>query len=307
VSRDDGLFDEMPRFSRRRRAPAPLDDDTAARLIDGALDAGDAPPGYDTVVGVLAAAAAPPTAEELSGEPAAREAFATARQSGPPVRTTRRRGRAPALVASGLLIALLGGTAAAATGSLPGDLQGTAHDLLGGIGVDVPDRGHGAPDRSASGNGRSHGATPDATGSGDQTLTETAAAGLCNAYSSRSGRAQGTAFERLATAAAGTPGATDRERISAYCAGVTAHPPVPTEPPVVEPVPDPGSGSGNGGNSAGGTGNPANGNGNGGNSDGNANGGNAGGNANGGNAGGNGNANGGNAGGNGDGNGNGRP
>ena len=95
MSRDDGLFDEMPRSSRRRRAPAPLDDDTAARLIDGALDARDAPPGYGTVVGVLAAAAAPPTAEELSGETAAREAFATARQAGPHVQTVRRRGRVP--------------------------------------------------------------------------------------------------------------------------------------------------------------------------------------------------------------------
>ncbi len=265
------------------------------------------------MVGVLAAAAAPPTAEELSGETAAREAFATARQVGPPVQTVRRRGRAPALVAAGLLIALLGGTAAAATGSLPGNLQGMAHDLLGDIGVEVPDRGHAAVDRPASGNSRSRRSTPDANGSGDQTLTETAAAGLCNAYSSGSGRAQGTAFERLATAAAGTPGATDRERISAYCAGVTADPPVPSDPPTVEPVPDPGSGSGNGGNSGGGTGNPANGNGNGGNSAGGTgtpptegNGG-SNGNANGGNAGGNGNANGGNAGGNGDGNGNGRP
>jgi hypothetical protein len=302
VSGDDGLFDEMSYFSLRRRAPAPLDDDTATRLLDGALHAGDAPPGYAEVAGLLGAAAAPPTPTELAGEAAARAAFRETRQDAPPTETERRRRRAPVLVAAGLFLVLLSGTAvAAATGSLPGGMQGTAHDLLDGIGVSVPDRGHDAAGRAGSNDRRTDGGAGQADVPGDEELTAASASGLCQAYTSGAERKErATAFERLAAAAQDSPGASARERVASYCAVVATAHPATTVPPML--APDTTSGNGN---SGGGTGNPANGNGNGGNSGDNANGGNP--NANGGNPnanGGNPNANGGNPNANG---GNGRP
>jgi hypothetical protein len=61
---------------------APLDDDTAERLLRGRLAPEDAPTPYTEVARVLRAAAAPPTPRELAGHPAALAAFRTAQKGG---------------------------------------------------------------------------------------------------------------------------------------------------------------------------------------------------------------------------------
>jgi hypothetical protein len=77
----DGVFPtEMP--DDPRFGTAPLDDDTAERLLRGRLAPEDAPGPYTEVARVLRAAAAPPTPRELAGQPAALAAFRTAQRAG---------------------------------------------------------------------------------------------------------------------------------------------------------------------------------------------------------------------------------
>jgi hypothetical protein len=76
MSPDDGLPPEMPEDCGS--SIAPLDDDTAERLLTGRLHPCDAPPAYAGVARVLQAATAPPTPEELAGEAAAVAAFRSA-------------------------------------------------------------------------------------------------------------------------------------------------------------------------------------------------------------------------------------
>jgi hypothetical protein len=72
---------------------APLDGDTAERLLAGRLDPDDAPPGYAEVARLLQAAAAPADEAELTGQAAAMHAFRTTRlrRVEPPGRPARRR------------------------------------------------------------------------------------------------------------------------------------------------------------------------------------------------------------------------
>ena len=111
-------------------APLPLDDATAGRLLAGALDPSDAPPGYAPVVTLLAAASGPARPAEHAGAPP-RPVPRPARPS-----TARRARRFAALV--GVALVALGGVAAATTGSLPAGVQSVAHDTLGGLGVPAP-------------------------------------------------------------------------------------------------------------------------------------------------------------------------
>jgi hypothetical protein len=69
---------------------APLDGDTAERLLSGRLDPDDAPPGYAEVARLLRAAAAPADESELTGQAAAMNAFrARPRRVEPPGRPAR--------------------------------------------------------------------------------------------------------------------------------------------------------------------------------------------------------------------------
>jgi hypothetical protein len=110
-----------------RADPFALDGDTADRLLAGRLDSADAPPGYAEVATVLAAAAGPPTPGELAGQAAAIARFSATRcpSAGPRRQRAARHRRAfgsrlPVLAAAALSVLLLGGVAAAATGTLPG-------------------------------------------------------------------------------------------------------------------------------------------------------------------------------------------
>jgi len=141
MSRSDGLPGDMfRRLATRAAGPLTLDEATASRLLAGAIDPADAPPGYAPVAAVLAAAAGPVRAEELTGPPPTLAAVDPSRSEPP------RRGRSLRLVALvGVGVVALGGMAAAATGSLPGGAQSVAHDALGAVGVSVP-----APTRAAT-------------------------------------------------------------------------------------------------------------------------------------------------------------
>jgi hypothetical protein len=129
MSHHDALQDEMRRLllGELRADPFALDGDTADRLLAGRLEPADAPPGYAEVAKVLAAAASPPTPGELTGEAEATARFSAARR---PLAGPRRRradghrrafgSRLSVLAAAVLCVLLVGGVAAAATGTLPG-------------------------------------------------------------------------------------------------------------------------------------------------------------------------------------------
>jgi hypothetical protein len=134
MSFSDGLLHDMfRRFSARSADPLALDEATASRLLAGAIDPADAPPGYAPVAAVLAAAAAPRRPEELTGAP---PTLVAAGPAHPPAPRRTRTLRLTALV--GVAVVAVGGVAAAATGSLPGGVQSVAHDALGAVGVSVP-------------------------------------------------------------------------------------------------------------------------------------------------------------------------
>lgn len=126
----DGIQDEMRRLLLGELSSDPLaiDQDTADRLLARRLDPADAPPGYAEVVRVLAAAAAPTHPDELRGESTALAAFAATRleRNGVASHAAPRRSRLGsrlAVVAVAVGVLMVGGVAAAATGSLPGPAQ----------------------------------------------------------------------------------------------------------------------------------------------------------------------------------------
>ncbi len=119
-----------------------LDANTAERLLSGAVPAADAPPGYGAVASVLAAASSPGAVPEMDFEELARVARRAADRPGPsPTRRSPMLGKLltmKAAAAAGVILIGASG-AAAATGNLPGPVQGVAHSTLAHVGVDVPD------------------------------------------------------------------------------------------------------------------------------------------------------------------------
>jgi hypothetical protein len=162
---DDPLYDMRDSWQLRHRRsfePPVIDDGTAGRVLDG-LDPADAPPAYADTARSLAALRGPGQPDELASEAAVVVAFA-ARVAQPlePARLSRRIPKASriaspklatAAVAGGL--ALSGGLAAAATGSLPGAAQSIASEVLSRVGIQVP-----SPNTHA-------GSHPDTRGSSD--------------------------------------------------------------------------------------------------------------------------------------------
>jgi hypothetical protein len=131
----------MNTLKRHRRNAQGLDRNTAERMFVG-LAADDAPPDYAAVAAVLAAAAASADGSSTApGEYAAMRAYRDAVYSAVPAPAGRRfqpwrtaAGRIAVFATAGAL-ALGGGVAAAATGSLPAPAQRVAHHILGGLGV----------------------------------------------------------------------------------------------------------------------------------------------------------------------------
>jgi hypothetical protein len=91
-----------------------IDDDTVDRILSGLVDPGDAPPGYEAAVALIAAARGTPVA---AWSPAARPLQATGRF----------RPRLPILAAA---LVLGGGSGAAYAAGLPAAASSTAHEVL---------------------------------------------------------------------------------------------------------------------------------------------------------------------------------
>ncbi|MHB8466633.1 MAG: hypothetical protein ACYDH6_07570 [Acidimicrobiales bacterium] len=160
-----------------------LDDRTADRLFAGAVTPEDAPPGYAAVVGLLRAAMSRPAAAEATREAGTVGSMAAVISEHTPLHHRTRRNTMlskllTAKVAALAAVTVLGaGTAAAATGSLPGAAQSTASTMLGDVGISVPGpNAHSAGRAATRGTSDPKDAT-DAKGAGDVDETTTTVAG----------------------------------------------------------------------------------------------------------------------------------
>jgi hypothetical protein len=190
-----------------------VDDATADRLLAGALDPEDAPPGYAGVASLVRSAQGPAVAGEMGGRDEMVSAMAAAAgvgagwPTGAAPKGTRMLGRFVTLRALPIAIpamALTATAAAAATGSLPGPAQSAVHGALAHVGVSVPSG-------NDSSNGKAKG--PDATGP--------AKFGLCTAFKAHEANgvhpsSHAVAFANLQSAATAAG-----KSVDAYCAGVT--------------------------------------------------------------------------------------
>lgn len=176
-----------------------LDEQTIERLLRGELGADDLPPAYGPVAGLLGAAATVTPIDE--GHEAGTVAAMRAAVLGHPVPVPTTGGSRPMLSkllsakAAGIaVVAVLGaGTAAAATGSLPGPAQNAAAHALSHIDISLPTTPPSSPGKSAASHSDEN---TDASGSTSGATTDTDAGkgpnanadfGLCNAESHNDG------------------------------------------------------------------------------------------------------------------------
>ncbi len=248
-----------------------LDAHTAEGLLTGGLTADDAPPAYAGVAALLGSArsagvgAAWASSTALPGEaPTVGAMVAALALHDAPVIEERRvtRGSRPAKVlslkAAVILSALLlgGGTAAAATGSLPGAAQATASEVLHDVGISVPGakgdhEGHAYSEAASAGHGKgdeghessttrdAHESSAGATkislskdeGKGPKSH---ALFGLCTARKANDGHAHADVFPSAAACASVThPGDGGGDNH-------TSEPGTSTEQPQGPPTPQPG-------------------------------------------------------------------
>ena len=230
MSLGDADHGEMHLYRRRLRAEL-LDDPTAERLLRGQVDPDDAPPGYAGVAGVLRAAAAELVVTDTAAEDQAVAAFAATRVRDAGPVEPKRRSAVPitsmrnkvAAVAAGLGLALTGGLSAA--GALPGAAQDVAHDVLGTMGISVPDPNTNAGDH------------PDTRGDHADAQGEPSAVSEIARTTTATGVDKGAEISTLASRGQSRAGA----QPSAPAAGPPSSvPPVPT-PPVSTPAGPPSS------------------------------------------------------------------
>jgi hypothetical protein len=236
MSAGDGLEAKMRRLLRGLRDdPLVLDDDSADRLLAGRMDPADAPPGYERAAAVMAAATAAARRDELDGVESTLDAFraALAGQPSPPRRPHMLvkflTVKAVAAVFTGAL--LVGGVAAAATGSLPDAAQRIAHRVVG-VAPAPAGGAHGqeigdATRKDAGSQGQGNSSGGGQAGSHDSTtgpdLTKVDKKGLCNAYMAGKGGVNGgkydsAAFDALERAAGGA------DKVADFCKDVTTAP-----------------------------------------------------------------------------------
>jgi hypothetical protein len=142
--------------------PVVLDQDTAERLLAGAVAPEDAPPGYAGVARLLDAARAEPTAAEAAGEPEMVATMARVVRSSSTGSPSPRRRFTRRMVAAGLVFAGLAGTAGlASAGALPGAIQDFASGALDKAGITAASRDN---DAASSPNGRREFLRTPATG-----------------------------------------------------------------------------------------------------------------------------------------------
>jgi hypothetical protein len=225
-----GLSAEMRRLlNRLRDDPLVLDDDSADRLLAGRMDPADAPPGFAEAATVMAAATAPARPDELDGVESALDVYRAAltERPSPPRRpfmlVKLLTVKAAVAVFSGAL--LIGGVAAAATGSLPDVAQRVVDRVVDGQASSA--KGQGAGDAARGTEATSHGkeqASGAAQGqagshSTGPDLSKIDRKGLCTAYMAGKGGTNGgkydaAAFEALEKAAGGA------DKVADYCKDV---------------------------------------------------------------------------------------
>jgi hypothetical protein len=226
-----GLSAEMRRLlNRLRDDPSVLDDDSADRLLAGRMDPADAPPGFAEAATVMAAATATARPDELDGVESALDDYraALAEWPSPPRRpfmlVKLLTVKAAVAVFSGAL--LVGGVAAAATGSLPDVAQRVVDRVVDGQASGA--QGQGVGNAANSTEATSHG-KEQASGAAGQAGSQSAGPdlskidkkGLCTAYMAGKGGENGgkydaAAFEALEKAAGGA------DKVADYCKDVTA-------------------------------------------------------------------------------------
>ena len=153
----------------------PLDEDSAARLLQGLVHPDDAPPGYGSVARLLSSAARlpllPVDEDEAAGTVLAMvETIRDAAPASAPQASQRRPMLAKLLAGKALAaVAVVGLTAtgaAAANGSLPDRVQGVVSDAVGAVGVNIPHPNHGkSADHRQDGE---HGHKGDSDAGGDE-------------------------------------------------------------------------------------------------------------------------------------------
>ena len=126
----------------------PLDEASAARLLQGAVHPDDAPPGYASVAGLLATAASPAVVDEDAGATTISAMVEAIRSSGPIPEASRRRSMIGKLfagkaLAAAAVVAFTATGAAAATGTLPTPAQAAVANAASHIGVNIPHPNHG--------------------------------------------------------------------------------------------------------------------------------------------------------------------
>ncbi len=196
-------------------------------MFAGAVTPEDAPPGFAVVAGAIRAARAEVSrgAHAVDGAVVAELAAAVRRGSGVTSDAESRPGRFNSMLGKLLTVkalgialpamALTGGVAAAATGSLPGPAQSAVSGALSHVGISVPGPGghsknHGNAPAGSPSAPSSTPVGPDATGN--------AAFGLCQAFGSgnQGNNSKSTAYRNLQAAAAAKG-----ETVAQYCAAVT--------------------------------------------------------------------------------------
>jgi|GEM_PF-2881706 len=127
----------------------PLDDDSAARMLQGLVQPDDAPPGYGAVAGLLAAAARPGPVDEDIASATVTAMVEAIRDGAPAPQTSARKSVLTKLLAGKAALAALGvvaltaSGAAAATGSLPSPVQSAVSGAASHVGVNLPSPNHG--------------------------------------------------------------------------------------------------------------------------------------------------------------------
>ncbi len=201
---------------------------TTDALLEGRVEPDEAPPGLQEVATLVLAARSLHANGGLAGENSVVAAFVESVRAPlaavPAVSSRPRRsaGRFSAKVAGAAAILALGGaTAAAATGSLPGSVQGALSRNLSHLGINLPNPATDAGNSAGAGSNVGHGRST-ALAAPTTTANEF---GLCTAYSHVSangnhGKAlSSVAFSRLAAAAAAANGGTG-ETVQAFCAPI---------------------------------------------------------------------------------------
>jgi hypothetical protein len=132
--------------------PVEIDESTSNALIDGCLSPIDTPAGYEEVAQLIEVIRRGLESQESCGEPPAVAAMVQQIGTRPsivclPTQGRRRRKKRSAVAAAVVGVLVSAGTAAAATGALPGAIQAAVHDVAAHMGISIPGPGGSAKNR----------------------------------------------------------------------------------------------------------------------------------------------------------------